>query len=138
MASGSGKPGASRKEPSRLRVGAEECPYVVIRWMPGVASVVPIRVVSRSIDPPDAKVLVVVDDDAIENGLVSSRLRTKIVEAAASASRRDGFRRCVVFGPTDCVYVRSDGTGFGSKEPPSGGLRLDSVDVRDRSSEEPK
>ena len=50
--------------------------------------------------------------------------RQAVIEAALAATVDTGFRRCVVFGPGDVVYVEPDGRAVPSDQPPSGGVSV--------------
>ena len=108
-------------------------PYVVIRWMSAVYGVRCVRFVADE-DPAagDNELQVPFRGDPVgEAGELTASARQALVEVVSNIVAKTGRRMCVVFSPTDSCYCEPDGCVRNSASPPSGGLRLDRVEVAD-------
>lgn len=95
-------------------------PYVVVRWM---ACVYRRQPVWFGLGPDESReVLVVPGPTPSDRANLSPAQREAVIEAAATACQRSAFRQCVVFAPSDAVYVEPDGSRSSEHPPPSGGV----------------
>ncbi len=101
-------------------------PHIVVRW---VATVYAHRDVHFAPPPehdpehPDFDLYVDLPEPA-DRRCLNPGERAAIVNVALHRPLYARFRRCVVFGPDDVVYVEPDGSTDTGVRPPSGGLRL--------------
>ncbi len=95
-------------------------PHVVIRFMSCVYGSRPVRWGGGPVSPNrDLHVPIPPPDDPER---LEPEEREAVLRAAWREVRATGFQRCVVFGPTDVVYVKANGDRVVAP-PPSGGVR---------------
>ena len=94
-------------------------PYVVVRFM---ACVYARRSVWFGVGLEERGHDLVVPIAAPSGPELSEVERQAVIDAALLATVTTGFRRCVVFGDGDVVYVEPDGQVNASDEAPSGGV----------------
>ena len=96
-------------------------PHVIVRFM---AAVYAHRSVWFGVGLPDRGHDLVVPIPPPRGSDLTEEERRAVIDAARVATVATGFRRCVVFGPRDVVYVERDGAVRSSDQPPSGGVSI--------------
>lgn len=96
-------------------------PYVVVRFM---ACIYARRSVWFGVGLPERGHDLVVPIPPPRGPELTPQERRAVIDAALAATVDTGFRRCVVFGPGDAVYVEPDGRAWSSDQPPSGGVAV--------------
>ncbi|MBC7690961.1 MAG: hypothetical protein H7222_04280 [Methylotenera sp.] len=90
-------------------------PYVVIRYMAAVYHCEGVALNDVDVNPGLKRFY------EIE---LCPGYREALCNQVLAKVRRDGFRRCVVFGEANSVYIEADGSMKESDAAPSGGVEL--------------
>ncbi len=105
-------------------------PHMVVRYMAAVYQFQPISILPHN---PDcrwtgaelARNLCAVDPTFAPTGRLNSDALFLLQNEILLRTIADGLRRCLVLSPIESYFCEPNGTISRSKEPPSGGLRLD-------------
>ncbi|MDP2345569.1 MAG: hypothetical protein Q8O67_31790 [Deltaproteobacteria bacterium] len=104
-------------------------PHVVIRYMACAYGRIEVAFLGQTPAPQATAKLISVPCAAPSPGEpLTAEVREAVVAATAALVERSGRRCCAVFATNDVVYVEPDGTRRAATDPPSGGVRYDSVE----------
>lgn len=98
-------------------------PHVIVRYMAAVYS-------RETVAPPgDAQApRYLVPDTGWESPHALSEQGLELLKSLVLARVRiDGFRRCIVLGPDEAIYIEIDGQAAEKSSPPTGGLRIGAI-----------
>lgn len=107
-------------------------PYLVIRWMAAVYGRLPIEFIDEGESKLTKEKLLVYFPNAYKDGLLRIEAMDAAVGVISDEVVKRRFRMCLVLSETDCYFIEPDGSINHSTEPPSGGIRIDHVEVPER------
>lgn len=111
---------------------SKDFPYVVIRFMAAVYGKRKVRFVRPGQREGErfTSMRVEVAEPTPPGQPISAAERAALIERVREDVRAKRCRMCCVFGPNDSVYCEEDGSTRAHTEAPSGGARLDDVEVQ--------
>ena len=105
----------------------KEYPYVVIRWMAAVYGEKPIKFIKKGESKYTDDCFTVADSIPFENGNLTLKCKEKLIQLIQKHSRDTKLSMCLVLAKEHAIFIEPNGTVLVSKEPPSGGIRMDNV-----------
>lgn len=109
-----------------------EYPHIIVRLMPAMYSRCPIIFKDKAeegeepykIRGSDKPMIILNSCPYTKTGRINKKARAEIISATLSEVKRIGFRMCVVFSKSGCVYCEPDGSTEKSSESPNGVTRI--------------
>lgn len=108
----------------------ERYPYVVIRFMAAVYGHPKVILRARpGRRVRNAEAYLIEGQVFVKQGILTAQGRAHLIAEVLGDVQKTGFRIGVVFSETDSAYCECDGTATPMREAPSGGIRIDHVQV---------